>query len=618
MARQRRPPATSYPGSGSASPPAEQVVERALNQTRPGYDEHNLRVRRFDAAYDIWRGNAGTTPIRQTNDWQSRMRVKIGMQMVDQALVNLVQGVPKARVTARQPQYETQADGMEALLGYYADLDHIAERESVIVQQALIYGLSPAKVRWYYCEEEQTQYLPATDPDTGQIIGWQPQRGQVVTDDRPTLEPWDAYSVWWDPLSRGVQEANYLVLRTWLSRDELERDRYNDVDGTGRWRNLDMLYQSGSAPQPTLTAQQRMFIQPQGTYIGRYEIWEIWRKTPAGIRLTVVGNRKVLLSDGPSPYWMNEYPIVISNTRPDLFRMEGVSETELIDHIQQAFWTVHNLRMEQLKGTVMRPMSIRSTVPNIDEIVYRPNARWQVNDHDDIQFHAMPPLPPEAYKEQEELLSLGQYVTGITPYVGGATGTTTGVDQSTATGVSLLTQSASLLLKFKAGQIHQRTWQRTFEMWAMLTKQFVRQPQYVKITGDDGQQQWVRLGPADINGDFDIRIDAGDEAAGKAQERSDAVAILQALFPYVQVGAVDPKELIIRVGKAFGIEDPNGLLAQPQQPPPAAAPNGPQQQPQGPPPQLPPNVLQLGTGLAGAPVMAPHPPASLLAGNQGR
>ena len=93
-------------------------------------------------------------------------------------MVNLVQGVPKAKVTARTPNAEAQAKAMEQILGYYADMDHLAENESMIVQQALIYGLSPARSCWFYREEEQTQLMPAIDPESGAKV-WSPKTRRV-------------------------------------------------------------------------------------------------------------------------------------------------------------------------------------------------------------------------------------------------------------------------------------------------------------------------------------------------------------------------------------------------------------------------------------------------------
>lgn len=624
MARARRQPPGSSP-TGPADDPtatgggAAAVVERTLNQTKPGYDEWGFRKRRFDSAYDVWRGNTGAN-IKTTSSWQSRMRVKFGMQVIDQAMVNLVQGIPRAKVTARTPASEPQAKAMEKLLGYYADLDHLAESEAIIVQQALIYGISPAKTCWYYREQDAMAWTPAQDPESGQLI-WAPQKRTVVTDDRPALEPWDAYAVWWDPVARNVDSASYIVLQSWLTRDELEQRRYDEDTAGGQYKNLDLLYGSGDPPnQPSSTAQNQMLPRPLGTMRGRFEIWEVWRKTAAGMRQTVIGNRKVLLKDGPGPYWMTSYPITISNSRPDLFRMEGVSESELVDHLQQAMWTVQNLRMEQLKMTVMRGATVRQTAPDIASYVYRPSFMWIVGDHDDVRFQEPPPLPPEAYRETETMLSQLQYVTGITPYVSGSSGSAQGVDQNTATGVSLLTESASRLLQFKAKQIHDATWQRTFEQWAELTKQYLRQPQAVRIVGPDNSVVWQQLGPEDVNGDFDVRIEAGDEAASRAQERSDAVALLNAFAPYVQLGVVDPTLLIEKIGQAYGLTDPEALLR--KSPPPSAAPG-----PGGPPGQAagqlpgtpsagpPPNILA-GTSLTPASPLGPQPVGNVMNGNR--
>lgn len=588
MARPRKPASSGADTTGAA-----QVVERTLNQTRPGYEEHDFRRRRFDAAYDVWRGNTGLNARQNMNDWQSRMRVKLAMQVIDTAMVNLVQGVPKAKVTPRSPQSELPAKAMEQILGYYADLDHLVEQEAIVVQQGLVYGISPGKSCWYYREDSSGN----------------------VTDDRPAFEPWDAYGIWWDPTARTVDTAAYIVLQSWMTKDELEQRRYDDDAKTGQYKNLDLLYTAGDGVKPPSTAQNRMMTQPQGATAGKFEIWEIWRKTSAGMRQTILGNRQILLKDGPGPYTMTSYPVTISNTRPDMFRIEGVSESELIDHLQQAHWTVDNLRMEQLKMTVMRGMTVRQTVPDLASLIFRPNYQWVVTDHDDVQFQDPPPLPPEAYKETENILSLMQLVTGITPYVGGASSNASGVDQNTATGVSLMTESASRLLQFKAGIIHQRTWQRTFEHWGALTKQFLKRAQSVRIEGPGGEIDWVGVGPEDINGDFDIRIQAGDESASRAQERSDAVALWNACLQGVLAGIIDPKLLVEKLGTAFGIQNPQALL-KPPMPQPQAAPNGPPQLPPGPGVPGGPPGLQLAPPMANGSTNGFHPAASILQGNQ--
>lgn len=572
---------------------AQAVVERTVNQTSPGLKEHQSRTRRFDAAYQVWRGEPLAARPRQTG-WQTNLRIKYGMQVIDQALVNLVQGVPKARILPRHQGDIAAAAALETVLGYYAEQDHLDESETTVAQQALIYGVSPAKNQWLYTER-------------------QTKGGPIVTADRPTFKPWDAYNCWWDPNAADVDTAGYVTLRAYMTKDQLEAGRHNAEDGTGTYQNLDLLYAAGQGERPPSTAQNQVLPPPEGGFKDRFEIWEIWRETPSGLRWTVIGNRQILLCDSPSPYAMAGKPIVISNSRPDLFRIEGISEAELADHIQQALHMIENLRLDQLRMTVLRGATVRETVPDMKQLVFRPSFLWPVTDHDDIRFQEPPPLPPEAYRETDVLLGRLQYVTGITPSISGTSADIGGVTPPTATGATLDTQAASRLLQFKASIIHQRTWQRTFEQWTALTKQFLTSDLEVRIVGPDPDQQnqqqvdgqrfhWRTYTPDQIIGDFDVKVEAGDEAATVAQERAESVALLQALAPWAQAGLCDPRPVLRRVAKAYGEMSPDELFppAQPQQ---VAAPNGNQ------PPQQPgPNVL--GNGIA------PQAALSVLAGNR--
>lgn len=560
-------------------PGPAQVVRSTLNETNPGWLEHEQRVQRYNRAYEVYRGTV--QPSASLKPWQTKLYVKYGMQVIDQLLANLIQGSPKGICKPRRQEDEAAARAMEVALQYYADMDHLAEKEQIVTAQALIYGASPAKNHWYY--KESTVRTPLGDQT-------------VVECDRPCFTPWNVYDCWWDPYARDVDCASYVVLRDWLTKAELQKKQYNEDTGQGQYKNLDLLFNSGDGQQPPDTSQNRLFPMPVNNYKGRFEILEVWRDN----RLTVIGNRNVLLYDGPKPFWMPGKPVVISSSRPDLFRIEGISETELVDHLQQALHMVTNLRMDNMKFTVQRGATYREGgVLDPDRLVMRPAFLWPVTDHDDIQFQNPAPLPPEAYQEEETLLGRLQYITGVSSYVTGASSNATGVDQNTATGVSLLHESASRLLSYKANQIRMKTWQRTFEQWADLTKQFLTTPMSLQIEGPGNQKTWVELGPQDLMGDFDVRIQAGEEALSRQQERAEAIAILNALAPFAQQGLVNLQPLLERVAYAYDLPDRSSLLPgpQPQQPP--AAPGVPQA----------PQQFSLGGGVT------PQPAQAILSGN---
>jgi hypothetical protein len=590
VARGRKPPGTK------SEPTAAQTVQRVLNQTNPGWLDHQDRMNRFNRAYDIYRGNV--TPSKSLKPWQSQLYVKYGMQVIDQALVNIVQGAPKPICKPRREQDEFAAKAMEVVLSYYADKDHLPEKEPLVCAQALVYGVSPGKTFWYYREADKSVPVESQDPLTGTAFTDQQMR-KVVESDRPCFVPWNVYDFWWDPYARDVESAQYVVFRDWLTKEQLEDRRFYEDLQVGTYRNLDHLFASGPGNFPPQTAQNNMIPQPTNPYKDRFEILEIWQDN----HMTVVGNRQTLLYDGKKPFWMPGKPAVISNVRPDMFKIEGISETELIDHLQQALHMVTNLRMDNMKFTVMRGATYREGgVSDPNTLVMRPAFLWPVQDHDDVQFHDAPQLPPEAYQEEETLLGRLQYVTGISPYVTGATGT--GVDQNTATGVTLLHESASRLLGFKANQIRLNTWQRVFEQWADLTRQFMTDQMSVQIQGQDGKDVWANIGPNEIMGDYDVRIEAGEEALSRQQERAEAIAILNALAPFAQAGLVNMKPLLEKVADSYNLKNRSALFPTPQ---PQAAPGG-QQAPNAPTPQM--------AGQNGSATMTmPQPAQAFMSGN---
>ena len=167
-------------------------------------------------------------------------------------------------------------------------------------------------------------------------------------------------------------------------------------------------------------------------------------------------------------------------------------------------------------------------------------------------------------------------MTGINPYISGATSGGTGTDQITATGVNILNEVASRLLKFKAQQIQYGIWQRTFEQWGNDIQQFMDKELYVRIVGADGQDQFETVTPQDVVGEYDFVLEGVDDSLSKQQERADIVGLVGALAPFIQMGIINPKPLAEKIAAAFNIDNPDSLLQQQPQMPPAAptAPGG--------------------------------------------
>jgi hypothetical protein len=158
-----------------------------------------------------------------------------------------------------------------------------------------------------------------------------------------------------------------------------------------------------------------------------------------------------------------------------------------------------------------------------------------------------------------------QLVTGINSYISGAD--MQGVDQNTATGVTALQEVASRLLRFKAAQIQYKGYQRAFEMWGDMAQQFHDKSLPVKLTGQGNEAQWVEIGPQDIVGHFDYKIEGSEESLSRQQERGEAIALLNAFAPLLQSRPdINIKPILERVAAAYNFPNPDVLFQPVQQP----------------------------------------------------
>lgn len=563
------------------------AVKQLLDETKPGRDAHDQRTKKYDTSYHVYRNSAPDAP--SVKGWQSRLRVPYGQQVIDICLVNIIGGPPRIKVLPRLPEFEQSAKKMQVALDYYIAQDEFAAKQHLFVQQGLIYGVTVAKNHWLYEEQKRSAYRWIPHPfKPGEHLRTK-QTAMVVTKDGPTFEPWNVYDAWWDPNGRDVDNCEYIVLRSWLSREQLERRKFDPETGVG-YQNLDLLWKTGHQKRQA-SVQERATGSQDALRKNCYEIWECWYDD----RYTVIGNQEIqLIPLTGTPFWHGKKPAVISQVRPDGFNLQGIAETELINDLQQAMGTLQNARIDNLHMTVMRGFTYREggvTDPNALEL--RPRFKWPVMDHDDIRPVDMQPLSSDVYREDDKLLAQMQLVTGINPYISGAD--SAGVDQNTATGITALQEVASRLLRFKARMIMYQGYQPSFRQWGQMVQQFLDHEMDVRVEGQGADFKWEKLGPQDVAGDYDYVLEGTEESLSRQQERGEAIALLNALAPFVQMGVIDPAPLVERVADAYGFTNPKALIKQ-MSGPPSAFPQPPQN---GQPPpqllggqQLPPQVAQ--------------------------
>jgi hypothetical protein len=438
------------------------------------------------------------------------------------------------------------------VLDYHVNEDHLAEKQPAFTQQGLICGVTLAKIGWEYSEVEMPKREFHPDATGGMLEVEQNER--LILRDGPTFETWDVYDAWWDPSVRDdIQKAAYIVLRSWLSKDDLLKQAQTDDNPHGQFQNVQQALAVGPGGRRNDSAQED-HIGNKDKRKDLYEVWEVWRNTPYGVTQTIICEQNVLLRHRTSPFWHGQLPVVMAQPRIDMFESVGVSLAELVDHLQEALWTLQNMRFDNLHLTVHRGFTYREA-GIIDPSILRdglyPRFAWPVTDHDDIRPIDIQGLPREAYEEDAKLMGILQLVTGINPYVSGSE--TSGIDQNTATGVTALQDVASRLLRFMARQLAFKGYQRAGEMWVELVKQFMTDTMAVRIEGQDENGEpaydWQEISPQEVVGSFDVAVEGTEESLSKQQERGESMALLQAMAPFAQLPGINLRPVLEKVAR---------------------------------------------------------------------
>lgn len=502
------------------------LVIRDFDKARKHHDVFRQKIRR---RYNAYRGI-----LEKRSDaaqWTSKLHPPYILQVVETTVANIVDPNPRMRVRPRPKSLDSErlqqhldgAKTLERLLFYEFDVDHFAEKQRPYVLQGLITGLSVGKCYWHSREGKikslGTRHAPIHDVygvPIGAYSYLEEQEDSGYLHDDPCFEVIDARDFLWHEAAVSVERSPFLIHRTWPTFDELK-----ELEREGLYKNVEGLRETRDF-QDELSDRELELHESDRTK-DRIELIEYWRKSDQ--RVITVANRSVLLSDRPWPFWHKEYPFVVTSSLPDLFRIPGISQVELLAELQEMLWTLSNQRIDNLSLINNAIILIRSDVDNPDDFEFAPGEKWMVEDPAQVTMWTPNPMSAEVSLSAEALIKGDiQNITGGMPFASGTESQT--VDQKTATGVSIVASLAQRLLAAKK-QHYMWAWKRVGEQFISLLQQFMRDPRLIEIIGSDGMRKFEEVSPEQVQGRYDVVIEPMTESLMRQERRAEAQAKLQ-------------------------------------------------------------------------------------------
>jgi hypothetical protein len=510
------------------------LVTRAVETCEKRY--HNAFVEKVERRYESYRGLAEEKPATSSDDdddWHSNVTAPYVLQTCEGMLATMLEPSPRFNVQPRpkpdEPLEEVVArlghvDALSDTLRYALDRDGFPMKQRDFMQQDLIAGITVFKDYWRSIRRDVTSKVPdsidiqdafGNTIDSVSTHKEEVRRNTLVEDDA-CAEVRDVRDFFWPSQASTVKSAEYLIDRTWQSFSALKR-----LEAQGLYTNVDKLKDNANSSLFSDLSKRERRLRNIDRTQDLVEVLEYW--TPE--RVITVGNRNVLLRDDPNPFWNGRLPFVVCSAMPDAFQIPGISVVEALAQLQEMLWTLQNQRLDVVRLMSNLITLIRSDVDDPEAFEWAPNAQWFLEDLSQVDTLKIDPAVASITLQAEALLKGDlQNIMGGLPMAGGVDSQS--VDQTTATGVSIITTIAQRIIQARK-QHYLWAYAQLGKDFLQLYQQFLDDDRVIPILGKAGANAYHQITPLTVQGDYDISIDVTADSLLRQERRAESNSLLQ-------------------------------------------------------------------------------------------
>lgn len=493
---------------------AQQLVNDRFSRAR------DFRVTTQDdiwkRSYNNWRGVLDTSLY----PWRSKLFIPWSFTVVETIIPKVFAREPKWRAVSRSPDFPQDGPRVvNDLLTY--QWTHMGMRLKMYdyIKDSLMYSKGYAKVGWKFKTKTTTIMEPVVGKND-EITFKEVTKSKIAHDD-PDIEIVDPMDIYVDPDATSGENRKYLIHR--------KTAELSDLKDNPNYHNVDKIESAEYADSYTdKLSRYKNSTPPKDKHKDLVEILEYWEDD----RLIVVANRQVVLRDSPNPYHHKQIPFIELDDYRDPHRYYGQSELSVIDPLQREINAIRNQRRDY-DNLALNPVirMVPGVLRNPNSAVMAPGSVWMVSDLNSMDVFELPQLQGAATEIEnitaqdiKMAVAIDEIGIGLLP---------DNPQRRSATEVVTAQTMAGKRFSMKIAMLEEAV-KKIGELVFALNQQFLDHERIIQIVGERGAQEWVKLSPEDIRGDYFIDIEAGsmlpkDEIAA----RKEAVELLQYITPII-------------------------------------------------------------------------------------
>lgn len=580
----------------------------------------SLRWREAEGYDDLWRRMQDLYQGKHLDGMSSHDRVVVNLafQTANTIHASTTVSYPKIKLYARDPEKNDHAIIAEQVLDYLWKSREIDASKALraAVKDSIITGLGVVKTGYRFTEKvverdqadvdaeleaamAEVEGFAAENPDAARDLPSPddvtlsiPATEVAVGDDRVFVERVSPFDFVVDPFSTSWEDMGWCAQRTIVPIDQVRRNKsYNSkarrsvkADYIGVPDSLGGGYASDNT--------HRGQAEPD-----RCTIWEFYDLRLGQVAVFASVGDGWLVAPRPIPYRVGHpFVPIAAHEVPDRFYPMG--DLEAIEPLQ------HELNRTRTQSVEARKNYARKYL--VDEKFLTPevtNALRSANDGevvpvsldrnqgeslaDVIAPAPIHQLPADLYAHNDAIASDIFQVSGVSEYQRGGVGTSI---RRTATEAAMIQDSVNARLADRLAVIEQAIANIGRNM-LYLHAQYMTGQQTARFLGAHGRPIWVPYEQWEIDVEADFVVEGGSTMPkNEGWQQNQAMQLAQAVGPLVGE-VIDPGQFAVYMLRAFGINDAERYIMQPE-PPPEMGPGEPEGDPLPPGATMPPEMIE--------------------------
>jgi len=539
---------------------------------------------------------------------------------------------PKFTVSPNQIGQDPQATIAEAVLNYaWRHYDFHDEFQAAVVDMCMV-GHGWLKVGWRYQEREETRTL-TPEEQYGQIadltaeaetaaagVGADPMAGAIlpdeeaiaaevepvqkmteVTEDDPFVERVSPFDIVVDSEACSVRELRWIAQRSVRDLDAVKDDPAYDARARHK---VEADMSVANSANDTYDTGSDNGLSEASDDDDRVTIWEFYDLQSGEWCVFAQDGEGFLVkpTEIPTPF-DNPFVMYRDHEVPECFYPIG--EIESVETLQEELNKTRTQEINARKQFVRKFIARESTMgPRAREaLASEIDGDVAVMTDDDRPLTDMIIAAPSLHfdpsvfiQHSQQIITDLQMVSGLSDYQFGQMPDT----RRLATEAMAVEGATNARASFKLAKV-ERTLALTGRHLLSVMQAFMEAERVARVAGPGGEMLF-QFGPEDIEGEFDLIVEAGStQPKNDMIRRQEAVTLFNTLAPYMGV-LIDPQELIrYLLQQGYDIKNVDRFFAPP---PPMMPPGAEGEMPPGP-------EGMAGTGPEASAATGPVPPAAL-------